>query len=65
MKAQETEDAELVALAAMVFSEAIAVQAANMDRERRGLAMAYGEDTPPSKAELALSATLKLRGVLP
>lgn len=62
MKSQETKDAELVALASLVFSQAVGRLGANQFRERRGAAPAYTDE--PTQAENALAAELKWRGVI-
>lgn len=62
--AQETEDAELLALAALTFHEAVTMLVSNQDRERRGLAMAYGEGCLLNEAAQTLERALKLRGAL-
>jgi hypothetical protein len=43
MKAQETMDAELCAIAALVFQETVLMAAANKLRENQGYAPAYGD----------------------
>lgn len=65
MKAQETEDTELLALAALAYHDAITMLVTNQDRQCQGLAMAYGEGCLINEAALALAALLRLRGVLP
>ena len=65
MKTQETEDAELIALALLAFHDAVTMLVTNQDREQRGVPMAYGERCLINEAAWALAATLKLRGVLP
>jgi len=44
MKAQETKDVELRALAALVFQESVLMAAENESRARHGLAPAYGDN---------------------
>ena len=63
-KHQETKDAELIALASLVFAEAVSVQAANDGRKMRGQAMAYDEDYS-SDATAALEGMLRDRKILP
>lgn len=59
-------DAELIACAAIVNAYAAEVQAANMDRERCGNAMAYdGFPNDGLKYVEALKAALSLRGTVP
>lgn len=59
--AQETEDAELVALAAAVFAQSTEIQAANVNRENRGEAMAYDGYDDDGQLK-ALLAELRRRG---
>lgn len=62
-KAQETKDAELIALAAAVNAQCTEIQAANMQRAACGHSMAYdGYDDNGELKELL--ADLKLRGRL-
>lgn len=62
MKAQETLDAELLALAALVSAEAVEIKCADEERLRNGYAPAYGENFKwPSKDLLA--KTLQERGL--
>ena len=56
-------DVELAALAALVNAYAAETIAANQDRERRGLGMAYGGFAGP-KEMLTLQSELELRGII-
>lgn len=59
--AQETEDAELVALSAAVFAQCTEIQAANMNRDHRGEATAYDGYDDDGQLK-ALIAELRRRG---
>ena len=59
--AQETKDAELVAMAVLAFTHAVEVLAANGDREHRGEVMAY--DVMSSPAADKLDDMLRERGL--
>jgi hypothetical protein len=62
MKSQETMDAELLALAALVITGSRQMQMADEERFMHGNAPAYGDT--PAVGQYELEAELKLRGIL-
>lgn len=62
MKTQETLDAELLALAALVSAEAVEIKCADEERLRKGYSPAYGENFRWPNKEL-LQQTLIERGL--
>lgn len=61
---QIKELSELVALAALAYHEATTMLVTNQDRERRGYAMAYGENCLLDTGARALEARLKALGII-
>jgi len=57
-------DAELIALAALVNTQCVEIQAANDQRKAVGASMAYDGFAPTPESE-ALAQALRERGVLP
>ena len=55
----EGECCELIALAALVFHDAVVMQSVNQEREGRGCAMAYGEENILDENSVRLQARLK------
>lgn len=62
-KAQETMDAELIALAALVMASSRQMEMADRDRLSHGYSVAYGDCAAEGQDEL--STLLTSRGVLP
>ena len=55
----ESECCELIALAALVFHDAVVMQACNQERASNGLSMAYGEGNMLDENAQKLQSRLK------